>query len=192
MTNKYLTLTLLFTLFLLSACAQNALRYQVDPEITLSQQLKKLSPMIAISVEDKRLASNDSLGSDTIRISGPENEAQKLKRQLVNAFKNNQYRIISNPLLADLAIQLQINELSVKVKNDLFKSDINIATRFHMLATRQGKKLDKSFSQTLTQEVANPVNDNDVTGVVNQLLSKILSDIIADPELITLAATPRN
>ena len=61
-----------------------------------------------------------------------------------------------------------------------------VTSHLRMKANKQGNTFEKLYKMSRTQEVANPVNNNDLSGIVNQLLSNQLSAIWADPALIEL------
>ena len=79
---------------------------------------------------------------------------------------------------------MDIDELALSIQASTFKSTIKASSVFTLTIRRNGEQWSKIFRAARTQEVANPVNQNDATGVMNQLLSKQLSNAFSDPALM--------
>lgn len=177
---------------LISACSPAKLSYVIDPEINHLETLAKQAPIIAVSVIDLRHNNTSANLPGTTNIPGPENEADVLRHKLIEHLKQNNFKIISQPLLADLAIELSIKQLDVNVKQETFKSNISASSQLHLKARNKQTTFEKNYRAERAQEVANPVNKNDVTGVVNLLLSQQLSSILSAPEIIQLTKPTDN
>jgi uncharacterized lipoprotein YajG len=183
-----LKLTLaLFSLIFLSACSTAQLSYRVDPEIKNLKALTQTDTVVAISVIDERLASNQASTEDRIVITGDSDEITKLKAKFVSALNQNNVRVISNPLLADFSLTLTIERFDVIKESSFIKSTIRVDSRIRLTAKNQDESLEKIYNKQASQEVANPVNNNDVTGLVNKVLTQQLSQMLAEPELISLS-----
>ncbi|WP_444997898.1 YajG family lipoprotein [Aliikangiella sp. IMCC44359] len=185
-----LILTLTSTIALISGCSPSKLNYRLDPEVRNIQSLSEYAQLIAVSVSDNRpLATPNSSNDNILFASGPQNEAALLKTKLIDSLKKNGFKIISNPLLADLSIDIEIEKLEAKVTKSLLRSTVEVVSHLRLKANKQSKKSEKIYKMNRSQEVANPASELDVTGVVNQLLSKQLSVIFSDPMLKKLASS---
>jgi uncharacterized lipoprotein YajG len=143
--------------------------------------------VVAVSVNDMRQALENSADTDEItKVVRQKDEALVIRTKLMDSLKNNGFKIISNKLLADVALELDIVEFEVSFKSNFFKSELMVTSHLRMKANKQGNTFEKLYKMSRTQEVANPVNNNDLSGIVNQLLSNQLSAIWADPALIEL------
>jgi len=171
-------------ILMMVACSTAPLNYKIDPEIKNINQFVDPSSMIALSVIDNRALTTNQQSS---LISGPENEADVIKSKLIEILKQNNFKIISNLLLADIALELHIEQFDVNIESDLFKSKIKVESQLSLQAKKNGASFNKLFKMNRSQELANPVNSNEVTGIVNQLLSKQLSTIWSDPGFIKLS-----
>ncbi len=185
--SKSALLITFFTL-ILSACAAKKLEYKIDPELTSTQNLNQYAELIAVSVVDNRSPQAASTDEDIIIVDGPSNTAEILRKKIIERFKQQNFKIISNKLLADLAVEIQIEKLEVKVNKGLFKSTVNAASQLRLKANKQSKTFEKLYKIKGSQEVANPANELDVTGVINKLLSDQLGEIFSDQALLELAA----
>ncbi len=177
---KYLFL--LASLFTLTACNPDLLKYKLDPDFGSLEQLAGKSEIVAVQVSDKR--TKQPIPTGDIKLAPMEDEATILNKRLIDQLKDLDYKIINKPLLADLAIMMDINELSVSIQESTFKSTVKANSVFTLTIRRNGEEWRKIFRAARTQEVANPVNQNDATGVINQLLSKQLSNAFSDPALM--------
>ncbi|MET1255156.1 YajG family lipoprotein [Aliikangiella maris] len=186
LTSYFLMITCLAAV---SACTPAKFRYRIDPEITQAQSLAAKAQTIAVQVTDLRSNNYPTQNNKITLISGPVDEAAQLKAQIIDNLTRSQFRIISNPLLADLNVELQIETLQAAVNQSMLKSTIKVDSHIRLIASKQGNKIEKLFRTTREQDVANPVKELDVTGVVNQLLSQQLTSIFNEPALLNLAAT---
>ncbi len=177
---KYLFL--IASLFILTACNPDLLKYKLDPDFGSLEQLAGKSEIVAVQVSDKR--TKQPIPTGDIKLAPMEDEATILNKRLIEQLKDLDYKIINKPLLADLAIMMDINELSVSIQESTFKSTVKANSVFTLTIRRNGEEWRKIFRAARTQEVANPVNQNDATGVINQLLSKQLSNAFSDPALM--------
>lgn len=180
--NKSLIVT---ALFLLTACTTpTTLTYHLDPEIAELDKLSPLAKVIAISVTDKRPAQTPSNNKNIIIINNNPDDAAILKEKLITQLKKNNFQIISNPLLADVSIAIQIEQLAIKILKSFLKSKISVRNQLRVTTYKQGQKLTKRYRMNRQQEIMNPPSERDITGIVNLLLSKQLSAILTDPSLI--------
>ncbi|MEP1741900.1 MAG: YajG family lipoprotein [Kangiellaceae bacterium] len=177
---KYLFL--IASLFILTACNPDLLKYKLDPDFGSLEQLAGKSEIVAVQVSDKR--TKQPIPTGDIKLAPMEDEATILNKRLIEQMKDLDYKIINKPLLADLAIMMDINELTVSIQESTFKSTVKANSVFTLTIRRNGEEWRKIFRAARTQEVANPVNQNDATGVINQLLSKQLSNAFSDPALM--------
>ena len=177
----------IMSLFLLSGCVSQQLDYSVDPEIIGSGQLSKTTGRIALKVIDNRTADS---AANLINPGKDTTLAGSIKQSLLNQLKSEQIKIISDPLLADLALEFQIEQFEVKLDAGVLQATIGVNSRIRLKARRKNRPFEKSFQMTRTQDVAKPVTAIDVTGVVNQLLSKQLSQILEDRQLLEFSQQP--
>ncbi len=176
------SLLILVSLLTLTACNPDLLKYKLDPDFGSLEQLAGKSEIVAVKITDKR--SSKPIPSGDIKLAPFEDEATVLKKRLTDQLKELDYKIINKPLLADLAVMMDINELDVRIQESTFKSTVKANSVFTLTIRRNGEEWSKIFRAARTQEVANPVNQNDATGVINQLLSKQLSNAFSDPALM--------
>ncbi len=162
-------------------CQQMPLKYQLDPEIVNLDELASKAKMVALKVSDSRKPLNNDQSQ---LISGPINEAKLLQDKLINQLKTKKYKIINNILLADLAIHLEIIQLNLTIKKTTFKSIIYGKSEIKITVNKKNQQWSKIKKATRTQEVANPANNIDATGVLNQMLSQQLSSLFADKSLL--------
>lgn len=189
MQNKLIKLTILSIIFGLSGCAVGKLNYQIDPEIASVSQLAEQVSIIAVSVTDNRTATgNTNSTKNLVYADGPADAADALKSRLLEHFRNSRLKIISNPLLADLAIEISIEKLEAKVISNFYKSEIHAVSQIRLKANKKRIPYEKIFQATRSQSVSKPATSNEVTGVINQLLSEQISKILNDPGLLELAA----
>ena len=176
----------IFVLFLttvaLSGCNPDILKYQLDPGIDQLNGLAENAKIVALSVKDNRpVSSNQS--SSIKSILGPNDEANVLRGKLVALLKQGGYKIINNPLLADISFEIQINKLELNIESSTFKSTIRGNSEFKFSVRKNGEDWAKVYRATREQEVANPVNELDATGVMNQMLTRLLSNAFSDASL---------
>jgi|GEM_PF-3182194 len=177
----------LLTFVILSGCTPATLNYRLDPDVGDLQSLAGQAKQIAFMVVDKRTDQTQASTDSLIFVAGPDNEAAALKRKIIDSLMKNNFKIISNPLLADLSIELTIEQLNAQVEKSMFKSNVKVTSHLRVKAKKQENSFERLYKSNRSQEVANPANETDVTGVVNQLLSQQLGQIFADPELVKLA-----
>ncbi len=184
---KYFIFSSLLT-FGLYGCSVGQLNYQIGPEISGVESLAEHANLIAVSVIDKRTNNQSASQNPSVVIaSGPEDEAQQIKATIIENLKANRFKIISNKLLADLALNFHIEKLDAQVVSNTFKSDITVTSHLRLKANRKSIPFEKIFRSSLTQSVTKPAKSNEVTGVINQLLSQQLSNILTDPGIIELS-----
>ncbi|WP_196140547.1 YajG family lipoprotein [Aliikangiella sp. G2MR2-5] len=168
----------------LLSCTTGQLAYRIDPEIKSMSKLSEHTPIVAVQVRDKR-ESTYYTGEEYAK--GPGNESEQLKQNIISQLQKQGFKLITDPLLADLSLTFEIEQLSAKVSKDLFKARIDVDSHIRLKAKRKGTPLEKLFKSNRFQEVAIPVNSNDVTGLINQVLSTQLTAIFDDRELQALA-----
>jgi len=178
---KKLFPTLVFAI-LLSGCNPAILQYQLDPEITHLDQLPEETKIVALKVVDARVAHESNENNQNI-VTGPTDEIKVIEKKLTDFLKQAGYKIISKPLLADLSFEIEINTLQLSLESSTFKSTIGGKSEIKLTVNKRGEQWSKIFRATREQEVANPVNDLDVTGVVNQMLTKQFSSMFSDQSL---------
>ena len=166
------------TVLFFSGCNTTPLKYTLDPEFSYLEDLGQGVEMVAVKVTDNRQRFDGGNG-----IQGPSDVAGKLKNRLVEKLQQHGYKIINKPLLADIAYELEINELSLVVNKSMLKSLISGKSNITFTVRKHSEFKTKIFSATKTQEVANPTNDLDVTGVVNQMLSSLFANMFSDPQI---------
>lgn len=179
----------LFTVFLsahlISGCGATKLAYQVSPEIKSVEQISSNASLIYIAVVEKR-AALPVLEKDQDFAEANGDDLKTLKDAIINRFTKEKMKIISDPLLADLALTFEVEQLNTKITSELFKAKLEATVHTRLKASRKGNNLEKVYKTKRDQEVAIPVNNNDVTGILNQALSAQLSKIFTDPQLIQL------
>jgi uncharacterized lipoprotein YajG len=167
---------------MLSGCNPAVLKYQLDPEINNLDRLSQSAKIVALKITDNRVTDPADNSNQKI-ISGPKDETKLLQDKLIALLKQNGYKIISKPLLADVAFELEITTLKLTIESSTFKSVIRGNSEIKLITNKHSQQWSKIYRATREQEVANPANDLDATGVINQMLTKQLSSIFSDPDL---------
>ncbi len=189
MRNKFTltkSLSLLILLCVLAGCNTAKLAYKISPEIRSVEQLKTSTPLVSINVIDKR-AEPAALQEKQSYIPAESNEVRSLKKAILDRLTQASFKITTDNLLADISLTFEIEQLNTKMTSSLFKADLESIVHLRLIANRKGEKLEKLFKTARTQEIALPVNNNDVSGILNQALSAQLSNIFEDPQLLELA-----
>ncbi len=179
-------MAVIFSMLMISGCNPDLLKYKLDPDFGSLEQLAGQAEVVGVKITDKRV--DKPIAAGDIKLAPFEDEAKVLENRLIAQLKELDYKIISKPLLADLAVMMDINELSLLVTESTFKSTIKANSVLTITIRRNGEQWSKIFRNARSQEVANPVNENDATGVINQLLSKQLSNAFSDPALMEFLA----
>ena len=179
--------TWLAVILIISGCNPATLKYQLDPEISYLNQLPDETKIVALKVIDARTATSPD-NTEQHLVSGPSDEAKILQDKFITQLKQNGLKIISKPLLADIAFEIEIVHLALTLESSTFKSVIRGKSEIKLTANKQGATWSKIFRATREQEVANPANDLDVTGVINQMLTKQFSRIFTDQTLTEFLA----
>jgi len=174
------------TSLLLLACSTEKLKYSIDPEIANIGQLAGKAKLVSLSVTNQTPDTIEGLKKDLIIASGPKEPAKALREKILDQLKANNFKIINNPLLADLSLSFTVESLYATVDTGMFKSEINAISHLRVKVKKQGKTFEKVYRNSRKQEVANPANELDVTGIVNQVLSQQMSAIFTDPKLLEL------
>lgn len=184
--NSFRIIVGLATSAFLFACTTERLNYRIDPEIANVQQLSRSIRSVSISVDENIPDNIEGLKKDLVLASGPNDPAKTLRSKILDQLKANNFQIISNPLLADLSLTFTIESLHATVDTGMFKSEINAVSHIRVKAKKQSATFEKVYRNTRKQEVANPANELDVTGIVNQVLSQQMNAIFTDPKLLAL------
>lgn len=171
-----------FISLILSACASEQLSYRIDPEIRYTPESSQVSPIFALEVIDSRQhqPGHNHQASKVQSVPfalGDQAVTQALKDKLAASLQNNRFRLISDPLLADTSLSIELEVLDVTLSEQTFSTQIAVNSQFLFRLSQQGEVREKRYKASRTQEVANPVKSIEVTGVVNQLLSQQLSKI---------------
>jgi len=178
-----LTISILTILFVMTGCTPALLKYQLDPGFDAVKEAAGTAKIVAVSVVDLRKNNERSTLNGKIAINGIEADAKVLQAKLIEKLKRENYKIISKPLLADIAFEIEINKLSLLIESGTFKSVIQGQSEFKLTVNKHSERWSKIFRATRTQEVANPANNLDATGVINQMLTKQLATAFSDPAL---------
>ena len=174
----------LAAMLVISGCNPAMLKYQLDPEFSQLNQLAGNAQIVALKVIDTRADSSSSTyNTDQKVISGPAEETKLLQSKLIDLLKKSGYKIISKPLLADIAFKIEIANLELTIESSTFKSIIRGKSEIKLTANRHSQQWSKIYRATRQQEIANPANNLDATGVVNQMLTKQFSSMFADESL---------
>lgn len=174
---------------LLFGCSSAKLKYSLDPEISYLEETALASKVISVKVIDgRKLLEEQPSSSDEINIAGPENIAKHLQTLIIAKLKQQGYKIGSNPLLADTAYELKLEELKLIASKNLLKSTLKASSKVVLTISKHSESFTKIFQSTRTQEVANPISALDATGVVNQLLSEQLAKAFSDPKFVQFAS----
>jgi len=168
-------------LLILSGCNPATLKYQLDPDIESLNILPDTIKIVAVKVTDLR--EDADLTSKQLPVLGPNDEAKVLQEKLTALLKQRGYKIISKPLLADLAFNLEIKTLALTIEELTFKSIIKGKSEIKITVNKHSEQWSKIFRATSMQEVANPINNLDVTGVINKMLTKQFSEAFSDTAL---------
>jgi uncharacterized lipoprotein YajG len=181
-------ITILTLILMVSACATANLSYRLDPEIGNLQSLSSFAQLVSVSVIDKRPQPKRETAENTLIINGPTDEAAELRNKLIDHLKAKNFKIIANPLLADIALEIHIENLQAVVRSEFLKSEIQVDSQLRLKANKQSKTYENIYTMSRTQEVANPVNNADISGVVNRILTEQLSLIFNEPALAQLSS----
>jgi len=98
--------------------------------------------------------------------------------------KDNQFKIINRVLLADIGLEIKIIDLKLSITSEFFKSKLIGKSVLEIIIHKKSERWSKTYNTSRTQDVANPVDEFDATGVMNQMLSKQFNNIFTDKELI--------
>lgn len=171
---------ILFSLLLVMTGCQTAnLTYRVNPDLSPLQQLQSQAEMIAINVVDK--TESTAQNSNSLRTEKPITES--IQEQLKKAATAAGMKLIANPLLADLGLTLEIEVFDVSLNASTFSSEMKVKSQLNLQLQKKSRSYQKRFISSRTQEVANPVNNNDITGIVNQILSEQFAAALNDSDI---------
>jgi len=165
---------------LLIACQPQFIQYRLGPDYSPLARLSPKQPLMALKVVDKRGTPSDPMTSGVK--TQPRTELGDTLDQLIKqAAKENGIRLISNPLLADIALTLEIESFEVIVETGTLKSRIIVKAQTNMVLAKKSTSHSKRFITSRRQEVANPVTEKEVSGLVNQTLSEQFALMMQDP-----------
>ena len=182
--NRNIHLPILFLLTLMTtACSKSQLHYELDPEIGDFPEAMSNFKIVALKITDNTKPSSNSLNSNQIRISPKDNQLAQIQNKLMRKLKEMNYKIISNPLLADVAIDIKFHEVELMLEKSLLKGKFTGNTHLELTISRKSKVWSKIFKATKTQEVAYPADSTDATGIINQLISEQLTKGFSDTGL---------
>ncbi len=177
------TILTVVVLLVLSACKTTSLKYSLDPEFSYLKESLQTAQIVAVTVTDQRDQSA-KVASEYMAVAQIEDVAETLRNQLIRQLRKQGYKIINKPLLADIAYDLVIKKLVLKVDKSLFKTSLNGNSEISLTLHKHGESKSKIFSASRTQEVANPASNLDATGVVNQMLSSLFANMFSDQSLV--------
>ncbi len=169
----------------ITACSKPALIYKLSPEIQSTTSLQQNIKLISVSVVDKRAP--QAKHNDLTFAKSDTNEAAALRKIVIEKLTQDGFKIISDPLLADLSLKFELEKLHTSIDSGILKANLESVVWLKLKAARKGHNLTKLFKTSRSQEVAIPVNSNDITGLTNQALSAQLSKLFSDPELLALS-----
>ncbi len=183
MKNKYLLFfsSIIFNIFIFG-CSSSKLIYQIDPDFSRVAPALENKEIIYVEVIDNRTEGthNATLTSITADMS----DSKALKTKLTQFLKDKQFRMINRVLLADLGLEIRIIDLKLILDSGVFKSKITGSSELEIIIHKKSERWSKTFKVSRSQDVANPVNEFDATGIMNQMLSKQFNNIFSDRELI--------
>ena len=182
--NKLLVINLIVITFVLSACTHAQLSYQLDPELNNFPPPVANTKLIAFDLIDKTSTNQSISGKESVYVVSDRQQFSPLSQKFINRLKALDYKIISNPLLADIAITIEISQLDLLLEKGIFKSKFNAYSQIKFTINKKSEPWSKIYKANKTQEVANPATNLDATGIINQLLSEQLEKGFSDPSLL--------
>ena len=180
--NQFLLLTAIICSSFVFGCSSSKLIYQIDPDFAQLSSALESKEIVYVDVTDNRVAEINTTTLTIIEADTPDAEA--LKSKLTQFLKDNQFKIINRVLLADIGLEIKIIDLKLSLTSELFKSKLTGESKLEMIIHKKSKQWGKTYKTSRSQEVANPVNEFDATGVINQMLTKQFNNIFSDKELI--------
>ncbi|MFT6733640.1 MAG: putative lipoprotein YajG [Polaribacter sp.] len=180
--NRLLILLAIMANTFLFGCTSSKLIYQIDPDFSQLTPALENREIIYVEVTDNRNATTNTATLTSIDSDIPDSTA--LKSKLTQYLKDKQFKIINRPLLADIGIEIGIVELELSLDSGFFKSKITGKSELKIIFHKKSKQWSKTFKASRSQDIANPVNEFDATGIMNQMLSKQFNSIFSDGELI--------
>jgi len=167
----------------LSGCSAKKPSYDLDPEFgLLHEQTNKVS-IVAVKVIDNRQKAIKPQGDKQTIHSSSNNDAEVLQNKLISRLKQQGYKIINKPLLADIAYEIELNQLNMTLETGMLKSKFVAYSEIKLTVRRHSQHWSRVYRASKTQEVANPATDRDATGIINQLLSQQLVSAFSDNSL---------
>ncbi len=175
----------LFSLLLVSliACGSASISYQMDPDLSGLSQISYRGSNVSIKVIDNR-PSTTQYPLDYSEVKGPQQTSKILRQKLLTQLKKSGFKIINNPLLADLSIEVEILTLQLSKKPSVFDSSLLAKSAIKLVVRKQDQQWAKIYKVSRMQTVANPATDTDATGIMNQVLTEQFQLFFDDPSLI--------
>ncbi len=173
----------------LLACGSASIKYQMDPDLTGIKQLSKRGASVYLNINDSR-TSPAEFPIDFSPVDGPQQTTKVLRDIILKQLKLNGFKIINNPLLADLSIDVDILTLKLGMKPSMFDSVFLAKSAVKLTLKRQDEQWAKIYKVSREQTVANPATDADATGIMNQVLTEQFQRFFNDPSLIEFANKP--
>ncbi len=180
--NQVLLLTAIVCSTFILGCSSSKLTYQIDPDFSQLSSAIESKEIVYVEVTDNRVAGADATSLTVVEADTP--DAQALKVKLTTFLKENQFKIISRVLLADIGLEIKIIDLKLSLTSGVFKSKLTGKSELEIIIHKKSKRWSKTYKTSRSQDVANPVNEFDTTGVMNQMLSKQFNNIFTDKELL--------
>jgi len=187
---KLLATSLIIPVFLsMVACGVASIKYHMDPDLSGLSQLSSTGSSVYLKVIDSRSAT-PKLPADYDEVGGPTKETEVLRQKLLTQLKKSGFKIISKPLLADLTIEVEVITLNLAKKPSVFDSVLLAKSAIKLTVKRQGDQWAKIYKVSRMQTVANPANNTDATGIMNQVLTEQFRLFFSDPSLLDFANKP--
>ncbi len=180
--SKLIFITLILSLSLLS-CSSKTPSYNLDPEFSLLHEQNDKYSIVAVKVFDNRKKTVEKTGKKQTTLSSTHNDAEVLQEKFIRRLKQQDYKIINKPLLADIAYEISLNQLNITLEKGFLKSNFIATSEIKLTVRRNSETWSKVFRSSKTQEVANPTTDGDASGIINQLLSQQLISAFSDSSL---------
>ncbi|PCI73195.1 MAG: hypothetical protein COB38_01385 [Gammaproteobacteria bacterium] len=180
--NQFLLLTAIICSTFILGCSSSKLIYQIDPDFSQLSSALESKEIVYVEVIDNRVEGTDTTTLTLVNADIPDHEA--LKSKLTQFLKDNHFKIINRVLLADIGLEIKIIELNLSVASGFLKSKLTAQSELEMIIHKKSERWSKTYKTSRSQEVANPVDEFDATGVMNQMLSKQFHNIFTDKELI--------
>jgi len=177
--------TVLCLSVVISGCFNTTTRYRPEPQIQTTNWLKQHANMIAIKVTKPENISVEHLKNQegTLNIAPPTDLAKTIQEQLQSHYKEQGFKIIGKPLLADLAYEIEIEKFDITLHPGLLTTIVKLDITLMVTVRKHSKMLQNRYKGGYEQEMVNPVTTEDLSPWVNQKLGELLSKILAKQDL---------